>query len=85
MAPQEPTLYEQVVQITHVYLGPPAERFIARQVENHLHKPAQELSPRDLHSLVDWIRVVVSLITDDAEIIDEYITELQKLARQETD
>lgn len=75
-----PSLYIQVVRITRVYLGPAAERFIARQVENHLHKPPEKLSQADLLSLIDWIRVVVSLLTDDNEIIEEYTNELQKLA-----
>lgn len=77
---EEPSLYEQVVRVTHVYLGPAADRFITRQVENHLHKSAHELSAEDLNSLIDWIRVVVSLLTEDSEIIEEYASELQKLA-----
>jgi hypothetical protein len=75
-----PSLYDQVVRVTNVYLGPAAERFIARQVENHLHKSPEELSSKDLLSLIDWIRVVVSLLTEDSEIIEEYADELQKLA-----
>ena len=75
------SVYDQVVGITHVYLGPAADRFIARQVENHLHKAPEELSQKDLKSLVEWIQVVVSLITDDNEIIEEYTAELRKLAQ----
>jgi hypothetical protein len=75
-----PSLYDQVVRITHVYLGPAADRFIARQVENHLHKAPQDLSQEDLAGLIDWIRVVVSLLTEDNGIIEEYTAELQKLA-----
>jgi hypothetical protein len=74
------SLYDQVVRITHVYLGPAADRFIARQVENHLHKSPEELSHADLLVLIDWIRVVVSLLTEDSDIIEEYAGELQKLA-----
>ena len=75
-----PSLYEQVVQVTHVYLGPAAERFIARQVENHLHKSPEELTKQDLTKLIDWIQVVVSLLTEDSEIIEEYLQELRKLS-----
>lgn len=75
-------IYKQVVRVTHVYLGPAAERFIDRQVENHLHKPPNELTAKDLESLIDWIRVVVSLLTDNSEIIEEYIKELGKIAVQ---
>jgi hypothetical protein len=74
------SLYEDVVRITHVYLGPAADRFIARQVENHLHKSPEELSQADLAGLIDWIKVVVSLLTEDNEIVEEYAAELQKLA-----
>jgi len=74
------SIYDQVVRVTHVYLGPAADRFIARQVENHLHKAPQELSQTDLAGLIDWIKVVVSLLTEDDEIIEEYTDELKKLA-----
>jgi hypothetical protein len=74
-------LYQQVVRVTHVYLGPAADRFIARQVQNHLHKPPEELSQTDLLKLIDWIRIAVSLLTEDAEIIEEYASQLERLAR----
>lgn len=73
-------VYAQVVRITHVYLGPAADRFIARQVQNHLHKSPEQLSRTDLMKLIDWIRVAVSLITEDSEIIEEYVSQLQRLA-----
>lgn len=79
-ASKDTTLYDEVVRVTHVYLGPAADRFIARQVENHLHKAPEELSKADLASLIDWIRVVVSLLTEDNEIVEEYAAELEKLA-----
>jgi hypothetical protein len=79
-APSKSSVYEQVVKVTHVYLGPAADRFIARQVENHLHKSPDELSQADLLSLIDWIKVVVSLLTEDNDLIEEYTNELQKLA-----
>jgi hypothetical protein len=73
------TVYEQVVQVTNVYLGPAAERFIDRQVENHLHIEPAKLTKKDLEKMIDWIRVVVSLLTGEREIIEEYISELRKL------
>ncbi len=78
----EQPLYDKVVRITNVYLGPAADRFIARQVQNHLHKPPEKLSQADLLKLIDWIRVTVSLLTDDSEIIEEYAAQLQRLAVQ---
>lgn len=74
-------LYDRVVRITHVYLGPAADRFIARQIQNHLHKQPEELSKDDLHVLIDWIRIAVSLLTEDSEIIEEYTSQLAKLTK----
>jgi hypothetical protein len=78
------TLYDRVVQITHIYLGPAADRFIDRQVQNHIKKDPTKLNAADLELLVDWIRVAVSLLTDDSEIVEEYITQLQRLAQPGT-
>lgn len=74
------TLYEQVVETTHIYLGPAADRFIARQVQNHLHKQPQQLSEADLGKLIDWIQIAVSLLTEDSDIIEEYVQELRILS-----
>lgn len=79
--PQE-TLYDRVVRVTHVYLGPAADRFIERQVQNHLHKQPEALSEKDLAKLVDWIRVTVSLLTEDNEVIEEYIQQLVNLTHK---
>lgn len=73
-------LYTEVVNVTHVYLGPAADRFISRQVENHLNKPPEDMSRKDLLQLIDWIKVAVSLLTDDSEIVEEYAAQLHKLA-----
>jgi hypothetical protein len=78
-------LYDNVVRITNVYLGPAADRFISRQVQNHLNKSPEDLTKKDLLKLIDWIRIAVSLITDDVEIIDEYTLQLEKLAKGDSD
>ncbi len=74
-------LYDEVVRITNVYLGPAADRFMSRQVENHLHKDPMDLTQDDLSSLIVWIKVSVSLLTEDSGIVDEYIAKLNDLAR----
>jgi hypothetical protein len=74
------SLYDRVVQVTHIYLGPAADRFISRQVQNHLHKEPEQLSNRDLLKLIDWIKVAVSLLTEDSALIEEYAEQLQRLA-----
>lgn len=78
--PRQQTFYDKVVRVTHVYLGPAASRFIDRQVQNHLHKEPETLSEADLDRLIDWIRVAVSLLTEDSEIVEEYTGQLAKLA-----
>ena len=78
------SVYQRVVRITHIYLGPAADRFIDRQVQSHLHKEPEKLSAADLALLTDWIRVAVSLLTDDEEIIEEYINQLQLLIDKPT-
>jgi hypothetical protein len=79
------TLYDQVVKTTHIYLGPAADRFIARQVTNHLHKQPEQLSAGDLERLIDWIQIAVSLLTEDSDIIEEYVAELHKLSEKQGD
>lgn len=75
------TLYDKIVRITHVYLGPAADRFIDRQIHNHLHKAPQDISISDLDKLIDWIRAAVSFLTEDSEIVEEYTNELEKLTQ----
>jgi hypothetical protein len=77
-------LYDKVVRVTHVYLGPTADRFIARQVEHHLHKPPEGLTKSDLSKLIDWIQVAMSLLTEDSEVIEEYAEQLRKLTVADT-
>ncbi len=74
------TLYDRIVSTTHVYLGPAADRFIDRQIQNHLHKEPEKITASDLTQLIDWIRIAVSLLTDDTEIVEEYISQLEELA-----
>lgn len=74
------SLYAEVVEISHAYLGPASDRFIARQINNHLHKEPEELTHDDLHSLIDWVRVAVSFITEDTHIVEEYVSRLKKLS-----
>lgn len=74
-------LYGKMVQVTRVYLGPSADRFISRQVESHIGKAPNDFTAEDLDTLIIWIKVAISVITDDNDIIDEYIGQLRQLAR----
>lgn len=80
MSARGPTIYEELVAITHTYLGPATERFINRQVHSHLNKAAEDITAADLRKLLDWIRIAVSLLTADSAIVEEYMRKLQELA-----
>lgn len=73
-------LYDELVRITYGYLGPATERFLNRQIRNHLHKTPEELTKKDLLKLIDWIKIGMSVLTDDSELIEEYETQLRKLS-----
>ncbi len=67
--------------MTTDYLGPAARRFIDRQIENHLDKKPDDLTVKDLLSLVDWIRVAVSLLTEDTKLVKEFTGRLLSLTK----
>jgi hypothetical protein len=63
-----------------VYLGPAADRFVARQIANHLHKEPHQLKKQDLSELIDWIKLAMGFLTEDQTMVDEYMARLQALA-----
>ncbi len=79
METSQNTLYRQVVRVTQQYLGPAADRFISRQVQNHLHKQPEEMSQQDLLKLLDWMRVAISMVTEDSKLVEEYVSRLKAL------
>jgi hypothetical protein len=76
------SLYDEVVRITYQYLGPAADRFVVRQIRNHLQKDPSELKRKDLRQLIDWIQLAMRLISNDDDVIDRYIAELENLTQQ---
>lgn len=72
-------LYEQVSTITQEYLGPATDRFLVRQITNHLNKSPQELTTGDIPTLVEWTKATLALLTEDREIIEEYATKISRL------
>lgn len=73
-------LYDKVVQVTYEYLGPAADRFVIRQIRNHLHKDPDTLQRSDLRSLINWVKIAMSLLSDDEELVASYIAELKALS-----
>lgn len=74
------SLYDDVVTITYDYLGPAADRFVVRQIRNHLRKDPGELERKDLRQLIDWIQLAMRLISNDSQVIDHYMEDLETLA-----
>ena len=56
------SLYDDVVKIAKLYLGPAAERFVTRQVSSHLNKAVTELAAGDLEELAKWCFVSGRLV-----------------------
>jgi hypothetical protein len=79
--PKQNNIYLDLVSITSQYLGPAAERFIDRQVHNHLNKSPQNLTRKDVDNLLDWLRSSVSLLTDNEKLVEDYISQLRDLSR----
>lgn len=78
---RSPRLYDNVVHVTQNYLGPAADRFITRQIRNHLRKDPEQLAKQDLEDLIDWIKVAMSFLTEDHDLIEEYIEDLHGLIK----
>lgn len=76
------TFFEEVVDVTYVYLGPAANRFVARQVRNHLDKKPEQLRRQDLVQLIDWFTLAMALLSEDTKLVKKYSTELRSLASQ---
>lgn len=77
----ENQLYKHVVEVTREYLGPAADRFISRQVANHLQKTPDDLEPADLGQLIDWLKLSMAFLTKDERLIEDYVSELQAIDR----
>jgi hypothetical protein len=66
------SLYNQVVDITTDYLGPASQRFIDRQIENHLHKRPDQLTRADITTLISWSKIALALLTNNSKLVNEY-------------
>ncbi len=78
---QSNKLYNQIVDLTQEYLGPAAQRFIDRQIVHHLKKSPQKISVGDISELNSWVKISLSLLTEDEVLVDEFCNRLKKLAK----
>jgi hypothetical protein len=75
------TVYYQAVSITRDYLGPAAQRFIDRQVSFHLQKDPSALELDDLPQLAEWIKVSISVLTEDNALVEDFAHRLLSLTQ----
>lgn len=78
----EKSLYTRMVEVTTDYLGPAAERFITRQINTHLHKSPDEITPGDIEKLTEWVKVAIALLTEDSKMVDDFTNSLMELAKE---
>lgn len=78
----EEQLYPQVVKVTQEYLGPAAERFLARKIETHLKKKPEDLTQEDLAKVIEWLKVAITVLSEDSKTVDNFTENLLELARQ---
>lgn len=76
------TLYETVVETSNEYLGPAGERFIRRQIDNHLNITPEQIKKKDLKELIDWIKPAIALLTNDTGHVENFSNELRSLANK---
>lgn len=73
-------LYDEVIRVTHGYLGPASYRFVNRQIGTHLGKEPHKLRKKDLSGLIDWLGAAMALLTEDRVAVNRYMSELRSLA-----
>jgi hypothetical protein len=76
------TLYQELIDITADFLGPAASRFIDRHIEHHLKIAPTKLTKKDLGKLTSWLKLSMSLLTDDAGLNQHYSDRIETLARK---
>jgi hypothetical protein len=74
------SVYQDIVIIVNDYLGPAGERFVSRQVEFHLKKKPEEVTKEDIPKLVEWLKVSIAMLTEDAKMVDDCAARVAKLA-----
>lgn len=79
---QRSLLYSKAVRITEEYLGPAGERFMRRQIEEHLHITPEKLDQTHLSMLVKWSSIAFALLTKNQDDVESYANDLIALAKK---
>lgn len=73
-------MYDEAIKVATDYLGPAAKRFVDRQIVAHLNKSKPEdLSPEDMPKFVEWVRISLSLLTEEQKTIEECVSRLKAI------
>ncbi|MDQ5972031.1 MAG: hypothetical protein QG553_190 [Patescibacteria group bacterium] len=75
--------YRQLINATSELLGPASQRFIDRQIRNHLSIEPSDLTKADLKKLIQWLRLSVGVLTDDEALLYNYDLTLKKLCDED--
>lgn len=70
----------QIIELSKDYLGPAAERFISRQVTQHLKKEMDSLVPKDLEELAKWVNISAGLLIEKSKA-QELADKIKHLAK----
>jgi hypothetical protein len=79
---QNPTLYTRAVQVTEEYLGPAGERFLRRQIEEHLNIRPEDLKEKNLSRLINWLSIAFALLTNNEKDINAFTSDLKALSEK---
>ncbi len=61
------SLYDNILNVARPYLGPAAEKFISRQIGQHLSIDAQKIASQQLDELAKWCLISGKLIMDESK------------------
>ena len=60
-------LYDDVIELAKMYLGPAARKFVDRQIKGHLEIDGSQLAPDDLEELAKWCYTSSKLLMNDVK------------------
>ena len=72
-------VYEEIVDITHDYLGPSSRRFITKLAKSHLGKKPSQLTRSDVNELHKWGIQSFAHVAENDKMVDEFSTRLLAL------
>lgn len=74
-------LYSNLVEAATDLLGPAADRFMTRHIENHLDIKPKDITPQHLPELEAWLKPSLCALTPDTAIIDVFILKIRSCGK----